>query len=394
MLHKFIVLALSLAVVFVGCHKENAPTIPNSNSTHKEVPSALMDQLDCMGADTTGAYMVGDHIVLEGDIAMTEAQLNYLSELRPSNPMGVSDRQQAVPEANAVTISNVADIVFFIDPSVATIPNYGQNWVNAIRTATANWTAISNCRVKYTETTNSTNPNIRLRFFRDNNPGLPAALRDLTPTDCSTGCVVAAACFPSGGQPGAFVSINDHPGPNELWGYQSLRESIMRHEIGHTLGLWHNNSPADAVDTNCNGAPLTNPTLINGTPLDDIFSIMRVGAYSLNFTANDLAAARYMFPDTYNTPVVNNYTISSNTSTTRLVTFNVNLPTPQVPYRVRILRRHPWSTTPVQEYIFDLPQSQTSFGVVSPTGTWNFIVQRENYGTFRMSTVPIQINVQ
>jgi len=136
------------------------------------------------------------------------------------------DRQQALTDAqrlDAITISNVKNITYFIRPSV--LADCGVNWFNVIAVAAADWTALSDCRVNIGRTFSESLADIVIGS--DIDTGMPVGFQNLEVGE------IALASLPVNGAPGEFISIN------ASLDWMPKKRSTMVHEFGHTLGFWH-----------------------------------------------------------------------------------------------------------------------------------------------------------
>jgi hypothetical protein len=157
----------------------------------------------------------------------------------------------------------------------------------------------------------------------------------------------------------------------------------MRHEIGHALGLRHNNAAAnETTGSDLCGLSIGNPVFINGTITDDQASIMVKGLSNNTISVNDTKSAQFMYPDDYGTPVINSVNVFACGPcgpSSKYVNFITNTPL-QAPYRVVVARYN--SSGVLQEvYNFENPGTVNSFQIICPTGSWKFKILRSNYGT-------------
>jgi len=369
--------ALFLFILLVGCQK-------NQEESSALSPD-LLKSLGCHGFDTAGAIVSGGYIQAEGDILLDTRLFD--ETVNPSLDLiiqaledGAEDRQYAVASNKLVSMTNAVSLQYYIDPSVGTIPNYGSNWVSAIRTAATDWTGITSCKITLSEVSTASAADIK--FYRDNSGALPpsSGLRPLPET------LIAAACFPFAGNPGEFVSINDNAAMNNLYNTTAKRTRAMRHEIGHILGLHHNQSTAGNTGYDPCGTYFTTVG-INGTNANDPCSLMIPGPTassgciwgSPTFATDDLKTVRYMYPDLYNPTTITSITKPAPNK----VKVTTKTPTPQIPYIVVVARYAPGATNNSQIHSFYDPNNgNTSFTVNCPSGTWVYKVWYLNYGTY------------
>ncbi len=366
------VVVLMVGLFLGACKKDN-----QKENSKTDCSPEVLDFLGCHGFDVDTIEETDGYVTIEGDIVIKKSSvLEMIEGAAKSTGFELltelaEDRQYANPTVNGVLISTtiVANINFYIDPSVAAIPIVGSEWVAAIKKACENWTEVANCRVTMTEV--SSHSGAHISFFRDNNTTLPAGMRNLP------SATLARACFPSVGLPGRFVSINDNP--NGTQNYEN-RRMACQHEIGHNLGFRHNNAASNegAATDGC-GTNVGAPQLIAGTPVNDPASIMFKTVNSANFSPNDIKAAQFLYPDSYNTP-----TIYSAVPGNGKVTLNTSTPTSQAPYRV-LVGRYAMNGSLAQSYEFLNPGNQSAFQVSCPVGAWKFKMAYVNFGSYGSS---------
>jgi|GEM_PF-2593317 len=379
---KQLPLFLLLSFLNLGCDKD-VPTQLDDFELKETIPLEIADFLECNGFDIEEGYLQDGFIMVEGDIALDKLSLEeaMLFEAdRPALEGELDVRQNAVNPNLMVALNNTINIPFFIDDSVEDDVDNGGLWVDAIELAVDRWTDITQCRISFTEVNNPTTTGINFHSDEDL-AALPACLENL-PFN-----VIAAAQFPATGRPGRFISIN----VDDVVNNNNERISTAMHEIGHALGYRHADALGVEPVTGGGACGFNGLNRLDGTLFNDQNSVMTSGAnFPTTFSSNDIKAARYAYPETYSTPSVYNHTVTSNTSTTRVVTLYANY-SGTYPYHIVIERLAPWSSFPIDRQVF---QNDLSPSIVSPTGIWNFRVVFENYGTLSLPSLPVQINVQ
>lgn len=363
-----------LVLTILSCNKETSSV----EMLQLRPNSEISEFLGCHGFDVTNMVDYGDYVNVEGDILIEKNALQkmiqnqslekkdvFVNEFQDVN--AVQSRQYANYLGTLVSMSNVQNIKFYIDNSVSKIPTLGSNWVAAITSACSQWTAILKCRVAFTQVYSHSEAN--LSFYADNvGSPLPTAMQNMNTTT-----FVAKSCFPYNGNIGRFIAINDFKYTYKL----PELTMAMRHEIGHSLGLRHNNVTNENVIDACTGTYSTNPNLIAGTPQNDPNSIMVSAVNTNNFSSFDLTAVGFMYPDNYSIPLINNIVSSSNGN----VTLQMQTISGQLPYRALVLRYN-LAGVLQQSTEFLTPSSNTNFTVPCPNGVWNYKVVYANYGSW------------
>ncbi|WPR75500.1 M57 family metalloprotease [Algoriphagus sp. NG3] len=329
----------------------------------------VFEYLKCQGFDLRNVKLYDEHVMIEGDLSIPLEIIRSNIARNSNDP----NAQFVVNEGGVVAFSNVSPISFFIDGSVSTING---NWAGAIRTAAQSWQNITNCRVSFNEVFTAAQADIV--FYADNSMNLPVCGRNIDG--------YAAAEFPGGGMPGRWISINR----NDLSTTQGNRETVIRHEIGHSLGFRHDdphgNPNPEPVNWNGCGNALFGANRLRNTPAIETSSIMRKSVdnnVTVNFTSNDMRAARFLYPDSYTFPAINNIAqFSTLDPMAKDIRITINYQPFQL-YRYTAQRIPPWSSFPVQVADhFPAPNSNTFvFWLLNvPHGTWKFQINSSNYG--------------
>ncbi len=279
---KNLILKFSLISAFIfifSCSKKD------ENTTN-----ILIDKLDCLGFDHNKVEMLDENTVLvEGDIIFEKDMILNPEKYAIHSHDHVEDRQYT-SGAGLIAPDNV-DIDYWIDPIVPA------TWVTAITTAAADWTSLTNCSITFTRLTAPPVAGTGLIFTTQNTTNAAALAR--APTACFTIPIgiFATAKFPMGGFVGSLIIINLGMSPNA-----SGQLTIMRHEIGHTLGFRHSDSVANGESNviSCDGTMLGAPAWIPCTPTNDGTSIMRSTTSGTVLTAinnNDAWSARLYYSE-------------------------------------------------------------------------------------------------
>jgi hypothetical protein len=214
-----------------ACTQEEYISYPTENlNSAIEHDKAIIES---MGFDTASLVDMGDFYLVEGDIMFDKEELASL----------VLTKQARVN--SLISSAKQSSITVGID---ASIPTSGKdNWRTEIQQAIAVWNSVNRCTIQMTYTTAS-NPSILIRS-------------DFGDFDNST---IAAASWPSNGNPGSLIRINLDSQDNYAYS-SNEKKYAMIHELGHCLGLKH-------TDWLSNNEP--SATTIEGTPTVDSSSIM------------------------------------------------------------------------------------------------------------------------
>jgi hypothetical protein len=127
-------LVLVAFILIVGCKKNDYKTIKNETKISAEV----LDYLTCQKFSLSNAQLMDGNLILEDDIILDyEIIKGVIAGNLPKT------EQYAINASGVLTWVNSSTINYFIDPSVDNMPQ-GQDWINAIVTASQDWTNIQN----------------------------------------------------------------------------------------------------------------------------------------------------------------------------------------------------------------------------------------------------------
>ncbi len=196
---KKTMIALLAVGAFASCKKQTTA------ETTDTVSAAVQQKVAALGFNTTGIQKVAEGYLVEGDIILTENDLNGMptsSELVYANEehYRTTNLVTGLPRTLSVSISSGA-------------PSY---FSTALNTAIARYNAL-NLRLKFTRVTSGGQINVAL-FYQVSN-------------------TLGSAGFPSGGNPYPTISMNTY------WYSSSTNvnylASIIAHEMGHCIGYRH-----------------------------------------------------------------------------------------------------------------------------------------------------------
>jgi hypothetical protein len=204
---------LFLVLGLGGCQKEEGFDQP------EEISKETLDKIYQMGFGTAGVQRVDDGYLVEGDIFLTDQQLNDSHQAKFLRIGEVEQyRTTNLVSAAAGTIRNI---------KVSLSTQLPSSYIAALDEALARYN----------------NEGLRLTFTRVSTGADIALIK-------GNGSYLASAGFPtSTGAPYNQVKINSRAIGNQL---QSTVATILAHEIGHCIGFRH----TDYMDRSysCNGA--------------------------------------------------------------------------------------------------------------------------------------------
>jgi hypothetical protein len=224
---------------------------------------ALLAQVAALGFRTDMVEVFEDHVLVEGDIYITRAELRSV-RLPGADPLGPRFQYSTNSLVGRPKINEIrVDLA-----GLASQPA----WQTAAREALSHWSGITDSYVRMVE-------------------GTPA---DITVgTACTSSNVAAYASFPSGGNPGSTVHVN------VCFGYSTTHAQKvhnMVHEFGHTIGFRHSNFTQMGETAGTVGANHIWPTPTSGNATGSVMN----GGTALHswagFVTSDLTAVRALYP--------------------------------------------------------------------------------------------------
>lgn len=270
---KRVIVTITL-LLFFSC---NNGIIHEEKTFEKSETELVLEIISAMGFDTEGYQIIGDDIIVEGDIAINlKGVLSDSSRQYFSNYFGL------------VSDNNVANVKL--------THSLGSSWNNAFNAAINEWNSIPNTKIRlkgtdyYGRSYSASEADIDIYYDADAFKGGPAN-------------VLGRGQMAHNNHPGTYININ--LGHSDMRYYtDSQKKFILMHEIGHCLGFMHMNTPPGDDDQHIHGTP---------TYASDTRSIM---SYSFDssyyyttakFTNGDIIAAQNLYPKTADTPYIDVY---------------------------------------------------------------------------------------
>ena len=260
-----ILLCLTAVGLMAGC-SDASPT--GRASTELNGEAYYRTQLELLGIPREVIRELRDGFVVDGDVFISKSELDRrIAHRGTAVPHGGRHADQWLAGGGAVQTSKATSIKV----DISQLGTAG-GWADATRAAIAAWTGLDGTALGLVE--QALYADIVVRFGTT------------TAQLCGNPNTIACASFPASGNPGRTIYVNDF--------YNSmspdLKEYVMAHEIGHTIGLRHSNWQA-------RGEPRSGATLLSFTPQTDAGSIMNGGSVS-SFSGipfYDAAAASWLY---------------------------------------------------------------------------------------------------
>lgn len=263
---KMVVAAVTLILV-VSCNNE---ALQEEKVTAKSNTEIVLERVSAMGFDTEGYRIIGEKIIVEGDMA-----------IRLDDILSESSRQYLY-DGRKVSANIIANIKLCND--------LGSSWDNAFNEAINEYNNVPDTKIRlFSKDYNGrsyTSSNADIKIFYDpdsfvDSPGI-WGLGDVTRTN---------------GNPGSEVNIN--LGNSSVTGLNDERKKkLLMHEIGHCLGLPHQNGTSSVSTTYIQGTPLT------GNDKASVMAQYFSYSYPGKFTDGDKKMMQILYPKNADTPYI------------------------------------------------------------------------------------------
>lgn len=264
--HLFMLPALAATLLFSSCEQKEETAV-----TKNEVSEMTLSKIAQLGFSKNNVQKVADGYLVEGDILLTDKDLNQSTMVQA---LRVGDVEQ-YRTSNLVSVGSSTRTIY-----VAVSTSLPYSYVSAVDEAIRRYNA----------------EGLRLRFQR-----VSSGYNILFTKAPSGSSYLASAGFPSGGNPYSKVQVNSDylgssPGTNYL-------ATILSHEMGHCIGFRH----TDYMDRSYScgggytneGASTVGAIHIPGTPTGpDATSWMLAcigSGQNRYFNSNDRTALNYLY---------------------------------------------------------------------------------------------------
>ncbi|NEM97642.1 M57 family metalloprotease [Pontibacter burrus] len=258
--------ALVATMLFTSCEQKEEDAVAQN-----AVSEMSMTRIKQMGFSTDNVQKVKEGYLVEGDIILTDKDLNENTLVQA---LRVGDVEQ-YRTTNLVTVGSTTRTI-----NIAVSTSLPSSYVTAVDEAIRRFNA----------------ENLRLRFQR-----VSSGYNILITNAPSGSSYLASAGFPSGGNPYNRVQVNSaylgsNPGTNYL-------ATILAHEIGHCIGFRHTDYMNRAYSCGGSyyneGASTVGAVHIPGTPTGadpNSWMLACIGSgVNRYFNANDKTALNYLY---------------------------------------------------------------------------------------------------
>lgn len=267
---KVFLTLVSICLFAVSCKRENL-------IAKQEVSTSVLDKIAAQGFSTENVHKVANGYLVEGDIILTDQNLNEQS----TSPTLLIANVEQYRTKNLVT-----SLPRVITVSVSGTLTSSQVWSDATNAALARYNALPNKRLTFQRVASGGNIDI---FGFNQGP--------------SGGYIILGSSgFPSGGNPYNQIQLNTNVqayGSNPNLDYVT---SVIQHEMGHCIGFRHtdyfNRALSCGGRKSNEGAGKIGAILIPGTPSgfdSESFMLSCSNGGNRDFNPNDLVAMDYLY---------------------------------------------------------------------------------------------------
>jgi len=357
-----------LLILTFGCSKE-IDLEQSSDSLVTTENLTYLEHLCQLGVNTENAEFYTDYIVVN-DVAFSKEGLTTMVDAHPQENLSeaASSRNNAI--SNVPYISRSGNILFAIHPSIS--EDLGSSWPQAIKNALANYERISGSRINFTEVRNPSRNISGINFRSDLDRNLPYCMRNLK--------AAASAFFPSRGNFHGFISISASATSNHS---SCAKETLVRHEVGHTLGLLHtgsNSSPGNCFSQSVSGRLIETTNNPSNSIMSNAAGVRPTDCRQLS--SDDIYACTALYPRSYAPGTLRiNVTSSSFTNSTLAINYRGSVSTSSAPYKIDIQVRNSSNRLLQTHTYFSRTGSDTKGGVLKniPPGTYSFQARISNF---------------
>jgi uncharacterized protein GlcG (DUF336 family) len=261
---KTIALLGVVSLSIISCKKD----IKDPGTKQEEVSQIVKDKIHALGFTASTAQKIDEGYLVEGDIVITEADLNSVPE---NIFLRVGDEEQY--RTNNLVTGLPRNITIRVSSSLPS------SYVTATNNAIARYNA----------------QGLRVTFSRVTSGG------NIVITAAPSGAgYLASAGFPSGGDP--YNSVRVNRSYLDTWNANTVT-SIIAHEVGHCIGFRH--SDYMSREYSCGGSPVNEgastvgAVYIPGTstgPSAGSWMLACIGnGVNRPFTSTDVTALNYVY---------------------------------------------------------------------------------------------------
>ena len=240
---------------FYSCEKESLVKVPEVENNKEYLKSVLAST----GIDTSEVVQAEDGYIFEGDILFSYEALEDLKQ-----KVTLKSYKFANPNWYA-SKSSIVDIAVYVNSNVT-----DTEWITAIDDALNDWNSISGCHVNFHKVSSLNSSDIHIYMYNQ--------------ADSAWGRAPA----PYNGNVGSYVKLNEYY-EDEIYG--TKKRNLVAHELGHTLGFYHNQLTDD--DGNVYGQVI--PGTSSTTDPDAV--MYKYGHWWHGFSDDEQLAANIMWPD-------------------------------------------------------------------------------------------------